>query len=224
MSDDDLFYSEDELKRSAYARVLVTGIRKSGKTATIASTAPGPVCLLNCDGPGAPIAALQVGAKDLKIADVVSVDTWRRAVDGACKLAEAGKVNTIVVDTFTLLVNNVLTLEYNQKLSGYDIWRNVLDDGLRGIHRLVKAPAHLFVVCHFTMDDGQLALNGALKEQIPAMLHDIVHFEFDPKKDPCRMFHMGPSASGITGGRFSHENKTIEADAKLLLAELGFGD
>ena len=221
---DDLFYNEDELERSAYGRVLVTGIRKSGKTTCLATTAPGPVALINCDGPGAPIAAKRHGAKNLFIADVVSVDSWRRAVDGACKLAEDGKVNSIIVDTFTLLINNVLTLEFTEKFSGFEIWRNVLNDGLRGLHKLINAPAHLFVVCHSTLEDGQLALNGALKEQVPAMVHDIAHFEFDPKKDPSRMLHLGPSASGMTGSRFSDENKTIEGDARLLLAELGFAD
>lgn len=218
----DLFYSESELEASAYARVLVTGIRKSGKTTALATTAPGPVCILNCDGFGAPIAARRFGAKDLKIADIDSSQKWKLGVDGAVRLANEGAIKTIVVDTFTLLVNNTLTLEFNKRFDGFEIWRNVLDTGLRGIYRLMQAPAHLFVVCHFDMENGQLALNGALKEQLPAMIHDIVNFEFNPKNDPSRVFHMGPSASGITGGRFADTNKSIEADATLLLRELGY--
>jgi hypothetical protein len=219
---DDLFYDENELQASAFGRVIVTGPRKMGKTTALLTTAPGPIAVLNCDGEGAPIAAKRFGAKDLKIVDVTSPDLWRKAVDGAIKLADKGEVRSIVVDTFTLLVNNVLTLAHNKRYEGFEIWRNVLDDGIRGLTKLSYAQAHVFIVCHHNLEDGQLLLNGALKEQVPSMMHDIVQFEFRAAKEPRRVFHIGPDAAGMTGSRLCDENKTIPANAEQLLCELGY--
>lgn len=216
------FYDEAELEGDAFARILLTGEAKAGKTTALLTTAPGPICVLNCDGFGAPMAAKRFGPKPLKILDVPTSDVWRRGVDAALKLAAEGQIKTIVVDTITMLINNVLTLEYNKKAQGFEIWRLVLDDGLRYLTKLLNAQAHVFVVSHFMLEDGQLAVNGNLKVQIPAMVHDRVHLEYRPNKEPARVFHVGPHATGLSGGRNSNENKVIPADATLLLRELGY--
>lgn len=216
------FYDETELEGDAFARILLTGEPKAGKTTSLLTSAPGPICVLNCDGFGAPMAAKRHGAKNLKILDVPNSDTWRRGVDAALKLAAEGQVRSIVVDTITMLINNVLTLEYNKKAQGFEIWRLVLDDGLRYLHKLLHAQAHVFVVSHYAIEDGQLAVNGNLKVQIPAMVHDRVHLEYRATKDPQRVFHVGPHASGLSGGRNSTENQVIPANATLLLKELGY--
>ncbi len=215
-------YDETELDETGKARILLTGEPKAGKTVAVLSTAPGPVLVLNCDGPGAPMAARRHGAKNLKIVDVSSAEIWRRAVTAAITLANQGEVETIVVDTITVLVNQVLALEMTRKFQGYEIWRNVLDAGIGGLHRLLHAPAHVVVISHFAIDDGQLQLSGSLKTDVPALLHDRVHLDFVAKRDPERAFHIGPSASGLSGGRHSDENKIIPADMGILLTELGY--
>lgn len=216
------FYTEDDLAESAYSRILLTGDPKTGKTTSVLSTAPGPIAVLNCDGPGAPMAAKRHGAKNLKIKDVTCVADWISGVKAAVKLAQAGEVSTIVVDTLTMLVNNVIAYEFGNKLSGFDIWRETKQKSIGGLMALLNAPAHVFLLAHYDIKDGQIMLEGSMKGGVPAMVHDRVHLTFDPKKTPDRVFHVGPSASGLSGGRHSDENIQIEANASLLLETLGY--
>lgn len=217
----DLFYNEEELQSSAFARVLLTGDRKVGKTVSVLTTAPGPICVLNADGPGAPMAAKRHGAKGLLILDVISCELWIKGCREAAKLAAEGKVKTIVVDTVTLLINNVIATEMGRKFNGFDIWRETLQCFMLGFNILRQAQAHVFVLGHFDLQDGQLTLDGKLKKDVPALIHDIVHLDFNPKREPSRGFHIGPSASGLSGGRNCDENKLIPADVGELFKELG---
>jgi hypothetical protein len=220
-ADDVVFYDENELAAGAHARILVTGAPKAGKTTAVLTTAPGPICVLNCDGPGAAMAAKRHGAKGLRILDVTSPTKWKKGVAAACAQAEAGEVKSIVVDTVTVLVNQVLTLDYNTRFSGFEIWRNVLDAGMRGLMKLLSAPAHVFILSHYSVDDGLITLAGSLKQDVPALVHDRIHLEFDPKATPPRFFHVG--SGPLTGGRSGRsEHRTIPADVKLLLTELGY--
>ena len=216
-------YDENELAQDAYARLMLTGDPKVGKTVCALTTAPGPVFVLNCDGAGAPMAARRHGAEGLRIADVRSASDWKEGVDIALGMARKGQIRTIVVDTITFLINNVLTLEFGHKYSGFDIWREVMDKSLTGLDKLLGAKAHVIFVAHYQMDDGQIALNGNMKLTVPAMVHDRVHLKFDPKsKDQPRQLVIGPSADGLSGGRHSSENKNIEPNITKLLQELGY--
>jgi hypothetical protein len=221
----DEFYSGDELEKSAYARVLLTGRRKIGKTVSLLLTAPGPIAMINCDGPGAPQAALRFMTPEqkasLKVCDVTTASGWRKACAGAYAMAERGEVRTIIGDTITLLINKTLAQEMAQKFQGYEIWRNVQSEFYAGFNRLWTAQAHVFIVAHNDMDNGQLTLSGALKEDFPGLMNDIVNISYMPKREHPRMFEIGPSASGLSGGRTSDENKQIPADVRILLAELG---
>lgn len=217
----ELFYNETELQESSFARILLTGDRKVGKTTAVLTTAPGPIIVLNADGPGAPMSAKRHGAKDLLIADVTTCALWLKGCHEAAKLAEAGKARTIVIDTVTLLINNVISVEMGRKFNGFDIWRETLQCFLSGFDTLRKSQAHLFVLGHYDLADGQLTLDGKLKKDVPALVHDIVHLDFNPKRQPDRAFHIGPSASGLSGGRNCDENKIIPADVGELFKELG---
>jgi hypothetical protein len=217
----DMFYTETELQESAYARILLTGDRKVGKTTAVLTTAPGPIAVLNCDGPGAPMSATRRGAKGLLIADVNTVSDWITACKTVTKMAAEEKCRTIVVDTVTLLVNNILSVEMGRKYSGFDIWRETLQVFLAGFNMLRTANAHLFVLGHYDLQDGQLTLDGKLKKDVPALLHDIVHLDFNPRRTPTRGFNIGPSASGLSGGRSCDESKLIDADVGELFKELG---
>ncbi len=168
------------------------------------------------------MAATRHSAKDLLVADITSVAAWERATAGAVKLANEGKVKTIVVDTITLLVNDVLSREFARRLSGFDIWRETLNSFLQGFDKLKAAPAHLILPAHYDLNDGQVSLDGKLKGMVPGLVHDIVHLDFNPKRDPSRAFHVGPSASGLSGSRNCDENKIIPADVRELLAVLGY--
>lgn len=218
----DLFYDGSELAQSAYARVLLTGDRKVGKSVQIIGTAPRPVAVLNGDGPGAPQAVkryFDFADGELKILDVTSVDLWKKGCVAAKKMAEDGQIKTIVVDTITLLVNSILAREFGRKFTGFEIWRNTCDTFMAGLEHLKLAPAHVFLISHFGIEDGQITLDGKLKKDVPALVNDIVHLDFKPGREYPRMFNIGPSASGLSGGRSSDENKQIPADVSELLKE-----
>lgn len=220
---DDLFYNEEALQQSAYARIMLSGQPKCGKTTTILTTAPGPIDILNCDGPGAQIAAKRFGAKNLSILDVTTPELWEKGVRAVIRRASEGKCNTVVVDTFTLLVNNVLAMEMGKRYEKWDIWRETLQSAMGGLNALIQdLQAHLFLVVHYDMNDGLVNIKGQTKKDLPGMVHDRVHMEYRHGKDPARVYHVGSSADGMSGGRFSGENKMIPADATLLLKELGY--
>lgn len=217
----DLFYDETELKQCTYARVLLTAEPKVGKTTTVLTTAPGPIAVLNCDRPGAPQAAIRHGAKGLKILDVDTVALWEKGYRAAYKLAEEGLVKSIVIDTLTLLVNNTLSLEHGRKFANsFDARRETINCMLAGLNCLFVAPAHVFVLAHYDQSDGLISLEGRLKKDIPGLIHDRVHMDYNAKRDPQRCYHIGPSVNGLSGGRSSDENKVIPADVKILLKEL----
>jgi hypothetical protein len=163
------------------------------------------------------MAAKRYGAEGLKICDVTSTDLWKKACRAAYEMADAGAVKTIVVDTITLLINNIIAVEMGRKYSGFDIWRETIQHFMLGLDLLRHAPAHLFLIAHFDLQDGQLTVDGKLKKDIPALMHDIVHLDFKPNRDPQRAFNIGPSASGISGGRNSDENLVIPANVGDLL-------
>lgn len=215
-------YDESELAESSFARILLTGDPKAGKTTCVLCTAPQPILVLNCDKPGAPMAAKRHGAK-FKTVDVETSGVWREAVRYAISEAKAERVATIVVDTVTMLINNCLALEMKRKFQGFDIWREVHAGAMQPMNDLLAAQAHVFMLAHYAVSDGQITVQGGMKTDIPALIHDRVHLEFNPKNTPARFFHIGPSASGLSGGRNSDESKIIAADVGVLLKELGIG-
>ena len=216
------FYDESELQDSAFARVLVTGLPKSGKTVAVLSTAPTPIVVINCDKPGAPMAAKRHGATGLKICDVTNAASWRGAYQQAIKMAEAGECSSIVVDTITMLVNNIIAPEMARSNEGFAIWKETLNRTLAGLNALMESPAHIFLIAHYGMEDGQISLDGQLKQTVPALVHDRIHLDFNPKGKPPRTFLVGPTASGLAGGRHSDESKALPADIKAVLAEFGY--
>jgi hypothetical protein len=57
------FYSQQDARDSAFARLLLLGPSKLGKTTAVVSTAPGPVVVLNADGDSALKYPAKIGAK-----------------------------------------------------------------------------------------------------------------------------------------------------------------
>lgn len=216
-------YTSDELATCAHARVLLTGDPKAGKTTSVLTTAPGPILVLNCDKPGAPMAAKRHGGR-FSVVDVETSGIWREAVRYAIAEARAGRIQTIVVDTITMLINNCLALEMKRKFQGYDIWREVHANAMQPLNDLLGAPAHVFLLAHYETKDGQITVQGGMKTDVPALVHDRVHLVFNPKSEPARHFLIGPAASGLSGGRNSDESKQIPADVRCLLGELGIGE
>lgn len=214
------FYTEEDDADDAYARILITGPPKVGKTVSVVTTSPQPVVVLNCDGKGALAPARRFGGK-FYARDITCAKDWDKATREIQKLAKTGDVRTCVVDTLTALVNNTISREMMRDYDGFEIWRQTQDCVMTGINRLREADCHLIVVAHITKDEAAGLLPdvpGALGRLIPALLHDWVCLTHDAKSDE-RVFLVGPQENWTRSGRHVKRSLVMPADVEELLAE-----
>lgn len=223
---------QDTAAENAFARVLLIGPPKAGKTTALAATAPAPL-VVNCDG-----ASATKGAKALRrpedgkflVVDALNRAGLKKAIAAAGKLVAAGNVRTVILDTITLLGENLLD-EISVTLQGFDKWNEYAAQLTGAVKALSKLDAHLFVVAHQTQSakkdpeviaEGILpAIGGSSKVRIPAMLDDWVLLECDPTQKPERAFLLGMQKNWSAGGRNVRRSCRIEATVPALFAELG---
>lgn len=217
-------YDQQSAAEDAYARVMVLGHAKSGKTTCLSLTAPKPM-IINCDGLGATKGAASEGAQFLG-ADVTSVATWGQAIIKARKAVDAGLVQTIILDTATLLADTLLD-ELVQKFEGYDLWRELEKLLVGGVKQLNKLDAHVFVTAHVdpgTQDNaaGQMpSIGGKSKFKLPAIMHDWILLDVDPSRKPERVWLLGPQKQWNHSGRNIRRSVRVEATVPALFEELG---
>jgi len=219
-----------DIAKDSFARVLLLGPAKIGKTTTLLTTAPKPL-VLNCDGEGATQYAAAEGADFLEIKvtnrnGVGCKQSWTAARRAAKELSEAGEVRTIVLDTITLLGDNLVE-DLGTTLEGFDLWNEVYDQIIGGIKRLCELPAHLFVVGH--MDPREDLISGIMplvpgkaKAMLGPMLGDWILFDFEAGRKPERAFLLGPQKSWTHSGRNVRKTCIVPPNATELLRELGF--
>lgn len=217
----DGFYTEEDDADDAYARILVTGPPKIGKTVAVVTTSPQPVVVLNCDGKGALAPARRYGGKFFA-RDITSAKDWLNATRDVQKLAATGDVRTCVVDTLTALVNNTISREMMRDYEGFEIWRQTQDCVMTGINKLRDADCHLLVIAHITKDEAAGLLPdvpGALGRLVPALLHDWISVAHDGKADSERVFLIGPQENWTRSGRHVKRSIILPANVKKLLTE-----
>ncbi len=218
-------YDQASAKENAFARILLIGPAKAGKTTCLALTAPGPTLLINCDGDGATKGAANQGAEFMAV-DANNRPSWIRAVNLAHRMAAEGKVKTIVLDTVTLLCDNLLD-DITVTLEGWDVWRELADKLRGGIKKLLTAEAHVFVVAHIEPEADTAAgilpaIPGKMKVKIPALLDDWVLLDVEPERMPHeRQFLLGPQKNWSHSGRRVTRTCALRADVLELFAELG---
>lgn len=211
-----------------FARVLIVGQMKIGKTTALVSTAPKPL-LLNCDGVGAShYAAVEQDADFLQL-DIGSVKAWNEGVKEAVRMAKDGECDSIIVDSATLLADEIVGHYRKAGKAGFELWGEVGIELQAGFRALMKAPAHIFIVAHIDPlkdpDAGVLPLiAGQTKVWLPARVSDWVLFDFDERRTPNpRAFLCGAQDGWPRSGRRATRAVTISPpDVGELLAELGF--
>lgn len=223
-------YDQAAALQDSYARILVVGPPKAGKTTCLATSAPSPL-ILNCDGHGATRGASNSGGKFLAI-DVQGVAGWKRAVTNAATLVQEGTVRTVIVDTVTLLASELLD-ELSLKLDGWDLWGELRDLMRRGIGRLCKLDAHVFIVAHMMPDRSEIedsagilpSIPGKLKVEIPGMLADWILLDVDPERTPHpRMWVLGPQKRWKASGRHIQGSSLVPATVPALFDALGLAE
>lgn len=223
-------YDQSSAQEDAFARVLLLGPAKLGKTTCLTLTAPDPL-VLNCDGISATKGAAKQGAQ-FKALDCTNVATWKTNCVNAVEIAKLGGCRTIIVDTITLMQDAIIDDLTAKGLEGRDLWSEVLQLTLKGIKILKQAPAHLFVVAHMipgTKDETEGILPliaGQSAQRVPAMLHDNVLFVYDETRAgqepvPHRFFACGPQGTWRYGGRHIKSSCQIPADVLELFDVMG---
>lgn len=216
--------TESEAAENAYARILVLGPAKAGKTTCLLASAP-KALHINCDGQSASKGAKSLGAHFLTI-DAFTPAQFKAALSAAEKLVASGDVKTIVLDTLTLLCDNVIDILDLQGLSGFDLWNEVADILVGGVKRLAKLDAHLFVVAHMSPEQDPAAgimpaVKGASKVRIPALLDDWILLDVEPGRKPERQFLLGPQKTWSHSGRNVRRSVAVDANVPALFEELG---
>lgn len=221
--------SSKEVADESYARVLLLGAAKIGKTSCLLETCPRPL-IINADGIGATQFAASGGADFLEIY-ARNVAEWNKARQVARQLVADNQIDTIIVDSYSLLSEKLiadLKETTADKRAAYGELRDLL---LGGYEKLAQLQAHLFVVCHLSPQWEGVAgilplIQGSAKEVLGAMVADWVLFDYDPKREASgqdpRGFVVGPQGQWTASGRHIRKSCVLPPDAKLLLKELGF--
>lgn len=225
------FYSASDARETGYARILLVGPPKVGKTTCIATTAPAPVLILNCDPRDAVLGAanqLPEGAPEFHVFNVNSVASWRKGRKAAIELAKAGQIKTVLVDTASLLSETIVS-ESRITLDGYALWNEVKEQVYGGIDELAeRLDCHLFVNCHIDVsapDENAAGLlpmiAGSAKRWVPAALSDWIYLDVDPTRNPMRMFLLGPQKFWSFSGRNVKKSSAVPATVPALFDALG---
>lgn len=227
-------YSETTAKNNMFARILLVGPPKAGKTVA-ALTAPKPF-LINCDSRGAAKGAINLGAKFIGV-DVSTRAEWREACQLAASCVKEGRAESIIVDTYTLLCDSLLDdIVREGKLAGFDQWKEQANNTIGGLRFLMALDgqngspgAHLIVTAHMDVDKDSIAgilpsIGGMTKKRAPALIDDWVLLDVDTSgPEPRRQFLLGPQKSWNASGRNVRRVCQVPANMPALFKELGLG-
>lgn len=222
-----------QVKGAEFARVMVVGAPKIGKTTALGSTAPRPL-IINCDGLSAtkgarrvlgdPIYPLETPVVVNRVGLAAALKMTEEAVDsGACR--------TVILDTLSILAESILADGKGKQLEGFDLWRVYSETLLDTYWQLSELPAHLFLVCHIGApeEDGDESglmtplLYGRAKRLFPSIVDDVVTFDMvRGRKEPGeRAFVLGQQDKWSALGRNVRRDIVLPPTVPALLQELG---
>lgn len=217
-------YNQDDAKETNFARVLVVGPGKQGKTTALVTTAPGPVFVINCDGDSAlKFPRGEMGAQ-FHAVDVKGRASLKKALKLAEDAVKAKAVKSVILDSASLLADSLM-IELQGTLDGFALWDEFGAQLGGAIRRMCDLEAHAFVTAHLIPGhekEGILPmLPGQMKHKIITIMHDAVRFEYNAERNPTRQFLIGPNKDWSYAGRNVKRTISVPATVPALLGELG---
>lgn len=223
-------YTAKDIASDGYLKMLLMGPPKGGKSSTVATTAPKPIFILNGDGKDGLHYASTLPGAEFESGDVNTLDDLGRTASWLLKRVDAGEIRTVVIDTLTLLQSRIVD-NFAEANGGVDLqgWGELFTKIKSVIQAFIDAPCHFIIVGHAVNTDGgsgghgtMPAIAGKLGTILPAMIHEWVWLDVDPKKKPeeARTFLVGPQGNWMHGCRHAKRTVAIEADIGALLEEL----
>lgn len=222
----------EDLASEGYARVLLLGPMKAGKTTALLDTAPSKPLLINCDADGATQYAASVKKSKFFQFDCFNVNgvgaqkRWTDARRAARDLVTSGDTNIVIVDTISLLADHLVEDISLTAADQFDLWRKVYAEIVGGYKKLASLPAHLIVVGHMDPREDEIAgimplLPGKSQAILPALVADWVLFTYESQRKPDRAFVLGQQDKWTHSGRNIKRSCVIPADMRELFKELG---
>lgn len=227
------------LEHEPYARVLLMGPPKCGKTTAVVSTCPSPTRVLLCEGDSALRGAKRL-TSSFDFERILGWNSMSKALVEAKRDAQEKRIKSVLVDPLSdfadrLLVECFKLTETSQgKEDGRRAYPEYAKRLLHVIDALFQIPAHVFVICHYMevgggMDgDGEgLAktgegivplLAGKARAMVAAKFSDVIWMDVRRGKDgPERVFVTSPQGAWGPGCRSLAGNAVLPADVGVLL-------
>jgi AAA domain len=154
----ELVWSDDDPDDKQLLRLLVMGAPKSGKTVTCVGTCPQPSYVINCDQ-GKALNHVKIHYPKARFVrdpyPVHDIDAMERALYSARKMAKAGEIRTVVLDTLSGFSKKlILELEEASKngagesngLKYYPAYTRYI---IQLCSRICEIPCHVIVNTHW---------------------------------------------------------------------------
>lgn len=243
-------FTAGEVKQNSYARILLLGAPKAGKTVACCTSSPRPIDVINCDGHYALASTIPFVADDAFTSVTVRCNAdWQAACREEYDRAVRGEVRTIVVDTLTMLADTILdearyvragkatrggtgavgmdAAAAKMDVDGWQLYADAVmgSEGRSGLRLLLGAPAHLIITAHMAPIGDYVSgvLPAVPGKVIPNQLPRLIDdwILFECDVSGNRRFVLGPQDNWNHSGRNIRKVEKIDADVGLLLEKLG---
>jgi hypothetical protein len=225
-----------QLERDPFVRILLMGPAKTGKTTSVVATSPGPVRVLLCEDQSALRGAKRL-TSNFDFEPIGGWNSMQSAMAEARKDAEAGKINTVVIDPLSDFADRVLREAFANNLTNAnkEDGRKAYPECTKRLKHLTEQifmmPAHVIVICHYMelgADGGEglektgkgivPLLPGQARAVIAAKFADVVWFDariVNGKME--RVFVTGPEGAWGPGCRSLRGAHVLPADVGELI-------
>jgi hypothetical protein len=231
-------WSDDPTPRKRRLRLLVLGPPKIGKSVTVLGTCPQPAYVINCDQDNALDHVTSIYPNARFAQERTPVHTMAQMERGLYigrKMAKAGEIKTVVLDTLSGFSPFLLTECESLNADGRKYFPAYTNYIINLCSRICELPAHVIVTSHYidaTVEESAevgkvgpgvvplLATKGA-RMRVGAEFSDIIFME--NRKGHGRVFMTDIEGIWGPGGRNIHRVKVngIKANVRTLMREMG---